>query len=148
MGGERTFIRLGARHGPYNDAEVVLSVCYAGNKFAQEFAHFTEIFFAVPLNFLTASREVFDSLTEAQRHALVVAGRDTELALWKHHGEFLAVDRQDIAARGVLVAAQPPADVLAELRTAAEPDIQSWAHSMGADVASILAEYRRAIGRV
>ena len=52
-----------------------------------------------------------------------------------------------MAARGVSVAAQPPADVLAALRIAAEPDIQSWAHSMGADGTAILADYRRAIGR-
>ena len=148
MGWERTFIRLGARHASFFDAELMLSSGYDGTlKFTQEFAYFIEIFFAVQLNFLTASREVFDSLTEAQRHVLVETGRDTELALWKFNRELLHRNHQDIAARGVSVAAQPPADVLATLRMAAEPDIQSWAHSMGADGTTILADYRRAIGR-
>lgn len=147
-GGERTFIRLGARYGSYSDAAVVLSVGYAGNaRYTKEFSHFTEIYFASPLNFLTVSQEVFDSLTEAARRILVGAGRDTEVALWKVRREFPALDHQVIAAHGVSVAAQPPADVLAGLRTAAEPDIQDWARSMGADGAAILAEYRRAIGR-
>ena len=144
----RTFIRLGARDASFFDAELVLSSGNAGNiKLTQEFACFTEIFFAAQLNFLTASREVFDSLTEAQRHLLVATGRDTELALWKFKRDLLPRDHQDIAARGVPVVAQPPADALAALRMAAEPDIQSWADSMGAEGATILGDYRRAIGR-
>jgi ribosomal protein L34 len=38
-------------------------------------------------------------------------------------------------------------DVLAALREAAEPDIQAWARSVGADGSTILADYRRAVGR-
>lgn len=147
MGGEKPLVRLGARHASYSDAEVVLSDGYAGNKLAQEFTYFTEIFFAAPLTFLTASREAFHSLTEVQRQLLLAAGRDTELALWQLRREFLALDHQDIAARGVKVTTEPPADVVAALRTAAEPDIRGWAQSMGVDGTAILAEYRRAIGR-
>ena len=54
---------------------------------------------------------------------------------------------QEITARGVGVVAQPPVDVLAALRKAAEPDIQAWARSVGSDGGTILADYRRAIGR-
>jgi TRAP-type C4-dicarboxylate transport system substrate-binding protein len=148
MGWGRTFVRLGTRSTSFFDAELVLSSGYDGTlKFAKEFAYFTEVFFSAQLNCLTASREVFDSLTEAQRHLLVETGRDTELALWKFHRELLLRNHHDIAARGVSVAAQPPADVLASLREAAEPDIQNWAHSMGTDGTNILADYRRAIGR-
>jgi TRAP-type C4-dicarboxylate transport system substrate-binding protein len=148
MGWGRTFIRLGARPASFFDAELVLSSGYDGTlKFTNEFAYFTEIFFSAQLNFLTASREVFDSLTEAQRQTLVETGRDTELASWKFGRDFLRRNHQDIAARGVSLAAQPSADVLAALRVAAEPDIQSWAHSMGADGTTLLADYRRAIGR-
>jgi len=148
MGWKRTFIRSGARDASFFDAELMLSSGYEGTlKFAQVFPCLIEIFFAAPLTILTASREVFDSLTEAQRHVLVEAGRDTELALWKFNRELLRRNHQDIIARKVSVAAQPPADVLATLRMAAEPDIQTWAQSMGADGPTILADYRRAIGR-
>jgi len=147
MGWKRTFIRLGAREASYSDAELVLSSGHDGYlKFTQEFAYLIDTFFAVPLKFLTASREVFDALTEVQRHVLVETGRDTELALWKLNRELLDRKHQDITARGVVVA-QPPADVLATLRKAAEPDIQSWIHSMGADGTTILADFRRAIAR-
>jgi TRAP-type C4-dicarboxylate transport system substrate-binding protein len=84
MGWGGTFIRSGARSASFFDAELALSSGYDGTlKFTREFAYFTEIFFSAQLNFLTASREVFDSLTEAQRHILVETGRDIELALWK-----------------------------------------------------------------
>jgi hypothetical protein len=147
MGWKRTFIRSGARDASYFDAELMLSSGDDGYlKFTQEFAYLIDSFFAVPLKFLTASREVFDSLTETQRHVLVETGRDTELALWKFNRELRDRNHQDITARGV-VAAQPPADVLATLRKAAEPDIQSWIQSMGADGTTILADFRRAIGR-
>lgn len=141
-------MRAGARAASFFEAQLVLSNGYNTSlKLSQEFAWFIEIFLAVPINFLTASREVFDSLTEAQRGALVAAGRDTELALWKYGRELLAGEHKEIAARGVTVVAQPAADLMAGLRTAAAPDIESWAQSTGAEGAAILADYRRAIGR-
>jgi hypothetical protein len=78
---------------------------------------------------------------------IVGAGHDTELALWKLMRERLPPNQQEIAARGVRVVAQPPVDVLAALREAAEPDIQAWARSVGSDGGAILAAYRRATGR-
>jgi TRAP-type C4-dicarboxylate transport system substrate-binding protein len=139
---------VGVELASYFDAEVVLSSGFSGNlKLTQEFAHFMEVFFAAHLTFLTARKEVFDSLSETQRQVLVGEGRETELALWKLMRELLPRRQQEIAARGVRVSAQPPADVIAALRKAAEPDIQSWAQSVGADGAAILTEYRRAIGR-
>lgn len=146
IGWEGTFVRSGARRATV-DAELMLSSGYDGYlTFTQEFAYLTEPFFAVPLNFLTASREVFDSLTEAQRHTVVDAGRDTELALWKSGRELLHRIHREIAARGVSVGTQLPADVLATMRTAAEPDIQHWARSMGTDGNTILADFRRGRG--
>jgi len=147
-GWRKPFGRLGVQLASYFDAEVVLSSGFSGNlKLTREFAYFMEVFFAAHLTFLTARKEVFDSLSETQRQVLVGEGRETELALWKLMRERLPRRQQEIAARGVRVSAQPPGDVIAALREAAEPDIQSWAQSVGADGAAILAEYRRAIGR-
>ena len=148
VGWERTFTRLGVENVSFPDAELILSNGYGGNmKFTQEFGCFMEIFFAAQLNFLTVSREVFDSLTEAQRHVLVAAGRDTELILWKSSRELLDRDHRAIAARGVSVATHPPRDVLAALRSAAEPDVQGWSRAMGVIGTTLLADYRRSIGR-
>ena len=116
-------------------------------KLTQQFAYFTEIFFAAPLTFQAARQDVFGSLSEMERQVLVGAGHDAELALWKLMSERLPRCQQEIAGRGVRVVAQPPVDLLAALREAAEPDIQAWAHSVGADGGTILADYRRAIGR-
>ncbi|HSH99267.1 MAG TPA: hypothetical protein VLA02_01600 [Reyranella sp.] len=146
---ENPFLRLGVRKVSPFDAELLLTNGYLSNlTFTQQFAAIMEIFFAVQLSFLTVSQAIFDSLSESQRQVLVVAGRDTEHALWQSIREFVARDQQEIAARGVLVAAEPPGDLVADLRKAAEPDIQRWADSLGADGASILIEHRRTIGRL
>jgi TRAP-type C4-dicarboxylate transport system substrate-binding protein len=144
----RPFARLGARSVSFSDAEVAIASGYTGNiKLTQEFTYFTEIFFAAHLTFLAARQGVFDSLSETERRMLLGAGRDTEFAVWKMMREQLPRRQQEITARGVRVVAQPPADVLAALRETAEPDIQDWARSVGTDGGTILADYRRAIGR-
>ena len=145
----RPFTKLGARSVSFSDAEVIIASGYSGHmlKFTKEFAYFTEIFFAAHLTFLAARRDVFDSLSETERGMLLGAGHETELAMWKLVTEQLAHRQQEIATRGVGVLAQPPADVVAGLREAAEPDIQAWARSVGSDGDTILADYRRAIGR-
>lgn len=140
------FARLGTRRAAYADAEVVLSGGYTSSPaLAGQFAGVTEVFFATQLTFLTASRAALESLTEAQRRELVALGRATEAELWREIPAFVRRDRQDIARRGALVS-DPPADLLAALRTAAEPDVRRWVAGMGAEGATLLADYRRAIG--
>lgn len=144
----RIFLRLGARRGALSEAEFILADGYTTNiDLTRDFAFFTDIFLAAQLNFLTVSREVFDSLTETQRCGLVAAGRLTELAQWTLQRELVHHDHQEITTRGVPVAVRPPSDVAAVLRTAAEPEIQRWAKSVGEAGTSILTDYRRAVGR-
>ena len=146
MGWKKTLVRLGARHSSFSDAELMLSVGYDDHvRFTREFAYLTETFLAVPLKFLTAGREVFESLTEAQRGLLVETGRDTEAAFWKANRELLHRNHQDATRRGVSLIA-PGSDVLTALRIAAAPDIQAWVESMGADGSTILSQFRRAVG--
>jgi TRAP-type C4-dicarboxylate transport system substrate-binding protein len=146
-GWSRTFIRLGARHASYSEAEFLLSSARTTNsKYTREFAYFTEIFLAVPLNFLTVSRRVFDSLTQVQADVLTAAGRAFEFSQWNLSRELMYLDHREIAAQGVPVSAQAPADVMAALRSGADPEIRSWAKALGQDAASILANYRRAMG--
>lgn len=142
----RPFVRLGARSASFSEAEVMVA-SLDRLKFTQEFAYFTEIFFAAPLTFQAARQNMVDSLSEPERRMLLEVGHETELALWKLMREQLPRRQQEIAARGVRVVAQPPVGLLAALREAAEPDIQHWARSVGTDGGTILADYRRAIGR-
>jgi len=146
-GWSELFARLGVQRAAYGEAETVLASGYTSSqKLAREFACATEVFFAQQLTFLTASRRTFGSLTETQREALVAVGRATEAELWPEIRAFVRRDQQEIASRGVLVDAAPPADVLAALRKAAEPDVRRWADTMGVEGATVLADYRRAIG--
>ncbi len=141
------FARLQVERSVYGEAELLLCGGYTSSEaLAREFACVSEIFFAQQLTFLAANRAVFESLTAAQREALLAIGRATEADLWRGIRAFVRRERQDIAARGVLVSAQPPADVLAALREAAELDVRRWVAATGAEGASLLADYRRTIG--
>ncbi len=141
------FARLQAERSVYGEAELLLSGGYtASEALAREFACVSEIFFAQQLTFLAANRAVFESLTGAQRDALLAIGRATEAELWRGIRAFVRRDRQDIAARGVLVSTEPPADLLEALRKAAEPDVRRWVAATGAEGATLLADYRRTIG--
>lgn len=141
------FARAGTQRSSYSEAEVTLSSGYASSAtLAREFACVSEVFFALQLTFLTASRKAFEALTEGEREDLLAIGRATEAELWREIRPFVHRDRQEAAGRGVLVSAAPPADLVTALRNAAEPDIQRWAAAMGADGAILLADYRRALG--
>jgi len=141
------FGRVGTQRASYAEAELLLSGGYTASlDLARQFACLTEVFFAAQLTFLTASREIFDSLGAAQREQFVVIGRATEAELWRDIGAFVRRDRQHIATRGVLVSAEPPADLVRALRTAAEPDVHRFVATLGAEGAALLSDYRRVIG--
>jgi TRAP-type C4-dicarboxylate transport system substrate-binding protein len=141
------FLRLGAERAAYAQAEVMLSSGSTPSlTLAREFACVTEVFFVQQLTFLTASRKVFDALTDAQREALVAIGRATEAELWRDIRPFVHRDQQEAARHGVVVSDAPPADLLAALHEAAEPDVLRWADAVGPEGKTILADYRRAIG--
>lgn len=141
------FARMGAQRSSYSEAEVTLSSGYTPSAtLAREFACVTEIFFALQLTFLTANREAFEAMTGVEREDLLAIGRATEAELWREIRPFVQRDQQETAGRGVLVSAEPPADLVTALRTAAEPTVRRWAAAMGADGATILADYRRALG--
>jgi TRAP-type transport system periplasmic protein len=143
-----TVERLGARRASA-DANFVVASGYVANlgRYGMVYPNFIEVFIAAQLIFLTVNRRVFESLPNAQRQVLVDAGRDMEAAQWKFCRELLEQDHRDMTRQGVSVITHPPQELVAALRSAAQPDIQSWVQSMGNDGAEILNSYWRAIGR-
>ena len=144
----RPFLRLGVVEVGYWDAEMLL-VHGIVDQFGlpTEFGFFMELFYATQLNFLTVSHDVFDSLSETQRQLLVATGRDAERAMWSAVRDRAPSEHRALARRNVVVAVQPPADLVAALRGAAEPDIEDWARAIGPDGTAIITEYRRAVRR-
>ncbi|WP_428672786.1 hypothetical protein [Reyranella sp.] len=141
------FERVGAQRSSYSEAEITLSSGYASSAtLAREFACVAEIFFALQLSFLTANREAFEAMTEAEREDLLAIGRATEAQLWREIRPFVQRDQQETISRGVLVSAEPPAKLMTALRRVAEPAVRRWTAAMGADGATLLADYRRALG--
>jgi TRAP-type transport system periplasmic protein len=143
-----TVERLGARRASA-DANFVVASGYVANlgRYGVVYPNFIEVFIAAQLNFLTVNRHVFESLPNAQRQVLADAGRDMEATQWKFCRELLEQDYREMSGQGVSVITHPPQELVAALRSGAQPDIQSWVQSMGSDGAEILNSYWRAIGR-
>jgi TRAP-type C4-dicarboxylate transport system substrate-binding protein len=142
------FERLGARFAPAI-ADMVLAAGAKGSSSldALVYRNFTEICIVAQLIFLTVNQDFLASLPAVHRQGLIAAGRECETAQWQLKRESIQLDHDDMAAEGVSVVSVPPKDLMDALRSAAEPDIQDWARSAGADGAAIIASYRRAIGR-
>jgi len=110
--------------------------------YGQTFKHATEVFWALPLQFITINASVFDALLPSARDALLAAGRELEEASWAAAKATAAREYADIAARGVSVQVTPPDGLIRSLREAAEPDVRAWAVEVGTTGSEILKEYR------
>lgn len=140
--------RAGARYSPFA-AQMMLTWPHDRNVAMHEplYSFYTEIFLAAQLNFLVVGRRFLDELSAAQREALVEAGRFAEAEAWQARRELVVREQKEIAGWGCTVTPVPPRALVAALREAAEPDIARWAEQVGADGQTLLADYRRAIGR-
>ena len=88
-GWARPFARLGARSVSFSDAEVIVASSYSGHilKLTQQFAYFTEIFFAAHLTFLAARQGVFElAIKDGARDAPWSRSRHRACAVETHEG--------------------------------------------------------------
>lgn len=99
------------------------------------------------LNFVTMNRRAFETLSETNRLALRAVGKRREREEWQFNRDLIGRDHAEMMSRGVSVSSPPPAELMASLRSAAEPDVQAWVGEAGREGKEILIEYRRVIGR-
>jgi TRAP-type C4-dicarboxylate transport system substrate-binding protein len=145
-GWDRLLERLGATFAPAS-ADLLLVPGTSGARYALTHKNVAEVFVAAQLDFMTASRDFLASLPVAQQQQLLAAAQKWEAARWRSIRELILLDQDDAAAAGVTIVTDPPKVLMDALRAAAEPGIQSWLQSAGADGTEIVTSYRRAIGR-
>jgi hypothetical protein len=138
--------RLGATFAPAS-ADLLLVPGPSGARYALTHKNVAEVFVAAQLDFLTADRDFLASLPDAQQHLLLAAAQKWEAARWRFVRELILLDQDDAAAGGVTIVTDPPKVLMDALRAAAEPGLQGWLQSAGADGAEIVTSYRRAVGR-
>lgn len=95
-------------------------------------SHFTEVNYAMPLQFMHMNRDAYDSLTDAQREAVHAAAAAAEKQGWDLLAARVAENYATMTANGMTVVTEVPAEFLAGLASAAEESHAEWRTRFGA----------------
>lgn len=100
--------------------------------FWEHFDTFTEIYnYAIPLNFVHISKDVFDGLSADQQAAVLAAAEETRDANWAAIPDRLATTYGQLAENKVEVVTSSDDAYRAALQTAGEAALKDWLDSTG-----------------
>ena len=113
-------------------------------QFWEHLSHFTEVNYAMPLQFMHMNRDEYDSLSDAQREAVHQAAATAEAHGWELIAARVAENYETISANGVTVVAGVSDDFIAALTEAASGAHAEWVARFGAPAEELLATYEAA----
>lgn len=103
------------------------------SSFWEYFDTYTEIYnYAIPLNFVHISRDVFDGLTPEQQQAILDAAAETRDLNWAAIPDRLAATYSDLDANKVTVVTAADDGFRAALQAAGKAALDDWLDSTGA----------------
>jgi len=94
-----------------------------------------------PVSGTTININVWESLSDSQRQAMIEAGKEAEAAAWKAAVERQKKNVQTLEAAGGTFFTDLPEDLIADLRKAGQGVVDKWLKDMGGDGEKILAKY-------
>jgi len=115
----------------------------AGRQMWKYLRHFSAINYAVPLSFVSISRDVWDGLDDAGRAALVAAARETSERQWTVLTSRLDENYARMRQNGVTIVEKPPADVMQALRAAGDASVADWLSRAGPEARQVYETYRK-----
>ncbi|ASM75623.1 solute-binding protein (plasmid) [Pseudosulfitobacter pseudonitzschiae] len=158
--GTRTLIEAGASPIQLSWADVVPQLATGGiegvltsaeggvnAKFWEHLSHFTEINYALPLNFVHMNRDAFDDLDEAGRTAILEAAAAADARNWEALGARVEGNYASLKENGVVIAEEISPELQAHLGAAASAVIAEWRKKTGEAGEAILSSYGAKIGR-
>lgn len=95
-------------------------------KLWEQQSHFTEVNYAMPLQFVHMNRDAYDSLSEDQRAALHRAAERTVDHAWGVLEARVANNYETLAAEGVTIVTELAPGFLEALQAAAQSSIDDW----------------------
>lgn len=102
------------------------------SSFWEYFDTFTEIYnYAIPLNFVHISRDVFDGLNSEQQQAILNAAAETRDQNWAAIPDRLAATYADLEANGVTVVTAADDGYRDALQAAGQAALDEWLESTG-----------------
>lgn len=129
-----------------NAIEAVLTSAEGGvsSGFWEYFDTFTNIYnYAIPLNFVHMSKDVFDGLTEKQKQAILKASEETREQNWMAVAERLKKTYKDLEQNNVKVVESSNDDYKLALQAAGEAALSEWLESTGDRGKQIIDSYRK-----
>jgi|TARA_R100001143_G_C3361195_1_gene136144 TRAP-type C4-dicarboxylate transport system substrate-binding protein len=111
--------------------------------FWEHFDTFTEIYnYAIPLNFVHMSRDVFDNLSSDQQDAVLTAARETRDANWAAVPDRLAETYSDLQANNVTVVSADDDGYRDALKAAGDAAMTEWLEATGEEGQALIAAFR------
>lgn len=158
--GTRTLIAAGASPIQLSWADVVPQLATKGivgvltsaeggvtSKFWEHLSHFTEINYAMPLNFAHMNAEAFEGLNAEQKKAIRDAAGATDVRNWKLFDTIVEESYVKMRKNNVTITKKVPTAFRVHLSEAASVVLADWKKKTGAAGAEILQAYGKKVGR-
>lgn len=158
--GTRTLIEAGASPVQLSWADVVPQLATGGiegvltsaeggvnAKFWEHLSHFTQINYAMPLNFVHMNADIFQGLDAAQQKALLDAAKAADKRNWNALEARIASNYEALEQNGVVLTKTMSPELQSHLSKAASAVVADWKEKAGEQGARILKAYSEAIGR-
>ncbi|WP_282606167.1 TRAP transporter substrate-binding protein [Pelagibius sp. Alg239-R121] len=154
--GTKTFKAIGAAPIQLAWADVVPQLATGGisavltsaeggvtQKFVQHTPHFTEINYAVPLNFVHMNMETYDALSPELQAAVMAAADEASARNWAEVVGRTQRNYDILKGEGGIIATELSDNFLQDLGKAGGAVLDEWLAKTGDRGASIIAEYRK-----
>lgn len=158
--GTRTLIEAGASPIQLSWVDVVPQLATGGiegvltsaeggvnAKFWEHLSHFTQINYAMPLNFVHMNADIFDGLSADQQKALKDAAAAADDRNWSALEARIASNYAKVKENGVVLTEEMSPELQAHLSKAAAAVVADWKEKAGKDGQAILKSYGEAVGR-
>ena len=158
--GTRTLIEAGAAPIQLSWADVVPQLATGGiesvltsaeggvnAKFWEHLSHFTEINYALPLNFVHMNRYAFDDLDEAGQTAILEAAAATDARNWEALSARVEGNYATLTENGAQIVKEISPELQEHLAKAANAVIADWRERTGEKGEAILTSYGEKVGR-
>ncbi|GAA5064366.1 TRAP transporter substrate-binding protein [Roseibacterium beibuensis] len=160
VNGTRTLIAAGASPIQLSWADVVPQLATGGIEgvltsaeggvnasFHEHLSHFTEINYAMPLNFVHMNRDAFEALPPEGQQAIVDAAAATDARNWQALADRVSLNYETLRGQGVIIVEEITPELQAHLADAASVVLEDWLEQTGDAGAAVLSAYGESVGR-
>lgn len=158
--GTRTLIEAGASPIQLSWADVVPQLATGGiegvltsaeggvnAKFWEHLSHFTEINYAMPLNFVHMNKDIFSDLSADAQAAVLAAAAATDARNWDALASRVSGNYDALRENGVTIVDEIAPELQDHLGAAAGVVLADWLEKTGDAGATVLATYGKVVGR-